>query len=120
MTDSVLFVGADPRESTGFLSHWQRGPAHRVTGALGANGQMERPRSPRQDNGAGAGRAFAAVPGRTEILGHLQYRPLRRARTKLWNRIGDVFVATEVRNGTRSWPVRQPDGTSRRSDTLAS
>jgi adenosylhomocysteine nucleosidase len=109
MTDSILFIAADPREFTGFLPHWQQIQPLPLPVHWARTGRWKGREVHAIANGAGADRAFAAVlvaPKSSAICNIGFCGALDEAL-----QIGDVFVATEVRNGSRSWPALVPDDT---------
>ena len=107
MSDSILFIAADPREFTGFLPHWQQIQPLPLPVHWARTGRWKGREVHAIANGAGADRAFAAVlaaPKSSAICNIGFCGALDEAL-----RIGDVFVATKVQNGSRSWPALQPD-----------
>jgi adenosylhomocysteine nucleosidase len=109
MTSSILFIAADPREFTGFLSHWHQIQPLPLPVHWARTGRWRGREVHAIANGAGAERAFAAVlvaPKSSAICNIGFCGALDETL-----RVGDVFVATEVQNGKRSWPALQPDDT---------
>jgi len=109
MTSSILFIAADPREFTGFLSHWHQIQPLPLPVHWARTGRWRGREVHAIANGAGADRAFAAVlvaPKSSAICNIGFCGALDETL-----RVGDVFVATEVRNGKRSWPALVPDDT---------
>jgi uridine phosphorylase len=118
MTDSLLFIAADPREFTGFLSHWQQIQPLPLPVHWARTGRWKGREVHAIANGAGADRAFAAVlvaPKSSAICNIGFCGALDETL-----RIGDVFVATEVRNGTKGWPACTPDAPDAPSGVVAS
>jgi adenosylhomocysteine nucleosidase len=128
MPGPLLFIAADARECTALISHWEnlRTPALSVNWAR--EGLWKRRPVMAVANGAGADRAFAAV-----ILscGMLAGKHLASKSSAVCNigfcgalddalRIGDIFVATEVRNGTRAYAVQAPTGPAAPSGVVMS
>jgi adenosylhomocysteine nucleosidase len=109
MTSSILFIAADPREFTGFLSHWHQIQPLPLPVHWARTGRWRGREVHAIANGAGAERAFAAVlvaPKSSAICNIGFCGALDEAL-----RIGDIVVGTEVRNGARSWPALVPDDT---------
>jgi purine-nucleoside phosphorylase len=109
MTDSILFIAADPREFTGFLSHWHQIQPLPLPVHWARTGRWKGREVHAIANGAGADRAFAAVlvaPKSSAICNIGFCGALDETL-----RIGDILVGTEVRSGKRSWPAILPDDT---------
>jgi len=109
MTNSILFIAAEPRELTGFLAHWQQIQPLPLPVHWARTGRWKGREVYAIANGAGAERAFAAVlvaPKSSAICNIGFCGALDETL-----RIGDVVVATEVRNGSRSWPALVPGDT---------
>jgi len=109
MTSSILFIAADPREFTGFLSHWHQIQPLPLPVHWARTGRWRGREVHAIANGAGAERAFAAVlvaPKSSAVCNVGVCGALDEAL-----RIGDIVVGTEVRNGARSWPALVPDDT---------
>jgi len=107
MTSSLLFIAADPRECTGLLSHWEQVQPLQLPVHWARTGRWKGREVTAIANGAGAERAFAAVlvaPKASAICNIGFCGALDESL-----QIGDVFVATEIRNGTNVWPVCIPD-----------
>lgn len=104
----LLFVAADPRECAGLLSHWQG--VHPVS--LPVNwaraGRWKGRDVMAIANGAGAERAFAAVlvTPRPSVICNIGFCGALDDAL----RIGDIVVATEVRDGTRTYATLVPRG----------
>jgi purine-nucleoside phosphorylase len=109
MTDSILFIAADPREFAGFLPHWQRIEPLPLPVHWARTGRWKGREVHAIANGAGADRAFAAVLVAPKSAAICSIGFCGALDETL--RIGDVFVATKVQNGSQSWPVLQPDDT---------
>jgi len=109
MTDSLLFIAADPREFTGFLSHWRQIQPLPLPVHWARTGRWKGREVHAIANGAGADRAFAAVLVAPKSAAICNIGFCGALDETL--RVGDVFVATEVRNGSRSWPALLPDDT---------
>lgn len=104
----TLFVAADPRECAGLLSHWQG--VHRVQ--LPVNwaraGRWRGRDAMAVANGAGAERAFAAVLVAPRPAAVCNIGFCGALDEKL--RIGDIFVAREVRDGEQAYATLVPRG----------
>jgi nucleoside phosphorylase len=106
----LLFVAADARECAGLMSHWQG--VHPVS--LPVNwaraGRWKGRDVMAIANGAGAERAFAAIL--------VAPRPWAVCNIGFCGaldeglRVGDVFVACEVRDGARKYETLLPSGTT--------
>jgi adenosylhomocysteine nucleosidase len=118
MTGSVLFIGADPREFTGFLSHWHEVQPLELPVHWARTGSWRGRKVHAIANGAGADRAFAAVlvAPKSSVVCNIGFCGALDETL----RIGDVFVATEVRNGSRKWPALAPDGPDAPTGVVAS
>jgi adenosylhomocysteine nucleosidase len=115
---SILFIGADPREFTGFLSHWHQIQPLQLPVHWARTGRWKGHEVHAIANGAGAERAFAAVlvaPKSSAICSVGFCGALDETL-----RIGDIFVATEIRNGSSSWPVLQPHSPEAPTGAVAS
>ncbi len=118
MPDSLLFIGADPREFTGFLSHWHGIEPLPLPVHWSRTGQWKGREVHAVANGAGADRAFAAVllaPKSSAVCNIGFCGALDETL-----RIGDVFVATEVRDGSHCWPTTLPDAPDAPEGAVAS
>jgi adenosylhomocysteine nucleosidase len=109
MTNSILFIAADPREFTGFLPHWQQIQPLPLPVHWARTGRWKGREVHAIANGAGAERAFAAVlvAPKSSAICNIGFCGALDETLQ----IGDVVVATEVRNGSRSWPALVPDDT---------
>jgi adenosylhomocysteine nucleosidase len=118
MSGSLLFIAADPREFTGFLPHWQQVQTLQLPVHWARTGRWKGLEVTAIANGAGADRAFAAVlvsPKSSAICNIGFCGALDETL-----RIGDVVVATEVRNGNQSWPAFLPDSPHASTGVVAS
>ena len=109
MTNSILFIAADPREFNGFLPHWQQIQPLPLPVHWARTGRWKGREVHAIANGAGADRAFAAVlvAPKSAALCNIGFCGALDESLQ----IGDVFVATKVQDGSRSWPALQPDDT---------
>ncbi|MDP9171820.1 MAG: hypothetical protein M3N54_14485 [Acidobacteriota bacterium] len=114
----LLFVAADPRECIPWVGHWDEShplalPVHWARGGKW-NGRPVLAIA----NGAGARRAAAAVasvPTPSAICSIGFCGALDQSFV-----IGDIFTATEVRNGSRSFPASDPHGPEAKTGVLVS
>jgi adenosylhomocysteine nucleosidase len=105
---SILFIGADPREFTGLLTHWDNVAPLHLPVHWARTGRFRGREAHAIANGAGADRAFAAVllaPKSSAICNIGFCGALDQSL-----QIGDVVVGTEIRSGSKSWPASIPDG----------
>jgi nucleoside phosphorylase len=118
MTGSVLFVGADPREFAGLLSHWDKVTRLDLPVHWARRGRWQGHEVIAVANGAGAERAFAAVlvAPRTSAVCNIGFCGALDESLQ----VGDVVIATEVRNGTRLWAAQAPEGPPVTRGVLAS
>jgi adenosylhomocysteine nucleosidase len=107
MASSLLFIAADPRECTGLLSHWEQVQPLQLPVYWARTGRWKGREVTAIANGAGAERAFAAVlvAPRASAVCNIGFCGALDESL----RIGDVFVATEIRNGVDVWPACVPD-----------
>lgn len=118
MSDSLLFIAADPREFAGFLPHWHRVEPLQLPVHWARTGQWKGREVHAIANGAGADRAFAAVlvaPKSSAICNIGFCGALDESL-----RIGDVFVAVAIQNGSHTWPAIVPDGPAAPTGIVAS
>jgi nucleoside phosphorylase len=118
MTGSLLFIAADPREFTGLLSHCEQIQPLRLPVHWARTGRLKGREVIAIANGAGAERAFAAVlvsPKPAAICNIGFCGALDEAL-----RIGDVFVATEVRGADTVWPALVPGNSNAPTGAVAS
>jgi adenosylhomocysteine nucleosidase len=114
----ILFIAADPRECTSLLTRWQDVHPLLLPVNWARAGRWRGAEAVAIANGAGAERAFAAVllAPRPAAICNIGFCGALDATL----RIGDVVVATEIRNGTRTYPATEPAGATARSVTLVS
>jgi adenosylhomocysteine nucleosidase len=108
MSDPILFVAADPRELNGWVNRWEgvRSVALAVNWARA--GKWKGRAVAAIANGAGAERAFTAAIMAGKISAVCSTGFCGALDSAL--NIGDIVVATEVRNGTRLYPTSLPAG----------
>jgi nucleoside phosphorylase len=107
MSSSLLFIGADPREFTGLLSHWEQVTPLQLPVHWARTARWKGREVTAIANGAGAERAFAAVLVAPKPAAICNIGFCGALDETL--RIGDIFVATEVRDGSSSWPALVPN-----------
>jgi nucleoside phosphorylase len=107
MITSILFIAADPREFTGFLTHWQQIQPLPLPVHWARTGRWKGREVHAIANGAGPDRAFAAVlvAPKSSAICNIGFCGALDETLQ----VGDVFVATKVQNGSLSWPALQPD-----------
>jgi adenosylhomocysteine nucleosidase len=118
MTGSLLFVAADPRECTGLLSHWEQVQPLELPVHWARTGRWKGREVTAIANGAGAERAFAAIlvaPKPSAVCNIGFCGALDESL-----QIGDIFVATEIRNGIDTWPTSIPDAPESPTGVVAS
>lgn len=118
MSAPLLFVAADPLECAIWVSRWNE--VRRVSLAVhwARAGKWNGRDVAAIANGAGAARAFAAVVLAGEVSAVCNIGFCGALDEDL--RVGDVFVATEIRNGTRSYAALSPKGPASPSGVVAS
>jgi adenosylhomocysteine nucleosidase len=118
MPGPLLFIAAHARECAALISHWEnlRTPALSVNWAR--EGLWKRRPVMAIANGAGADRAFAAVILASKSSAVCNIGFCGALDDAL--RIGDIFVATEVRNGTRAYAAQAPSGPAAPSGVVVS
>lgn len=105
----ILFIAADPREFAGFLRHWENVHPLELPVHWARTGRWKGRPVTAVANGAGADRAFAAVlvaPRHSAICNIGFCGALDKSLE-----IGDIVVATEIHDKSRSWPALPPDDT---------
>jgi adenosylhomocysteine nucleosidase len=114
----LLFIAADPRECAGLVTHWQDTRSLELPVNWARAGRSNNRDVLAIANGAGAERTFAAVlvaPRPSAVCNIGFCGALDPAL-----RIGDIVVATEVRNGDRSWAATLPATTIPAAGPVAS
>lgn len=108
MTGSLLFIGADPREFTGLLTHWESVSPLPLSVHWARSGRWRGREVFAIANGAGADRAFAALlmAPKASAICNVGFCGALDESLK----IGDVVVVTEVQTDDRSWQTTVPDG----------
>ncbi len=106
MAGPILFVAADPRECAGLIAHWENVRAVPLPVTWVRAGKWRGGEVMAIANGAGADRAFAAVlvaPKPSAVCNIGFCGALDESL-----RVGDIFVACEVRNGSRRYETLVP------------
>jgi nucleoside phosphorylase len=106
MSAPLLFVAADPRECSDWVARWSDVRKVGLAVRWARAGKWKGREVAAIANGAGADRAFAAVVLAGEVSGVCNIGFCGALDENL--RVGDVFVATEIRNGTQKWIASQP------------
>jgi adenosylhomocysteine nucleosidase len=118
MPDSLLFIGADPREFAGFLAHWHNVEPLPMPVHWARAGQWRGREVYAIANGAGAERAFASIlmaPKASAICNIGFCGALHDAL-----HVGDVVVGTQVQTGGRTWFAKVPSGCEATRGAVAS
>ena len=118
MTDPLVFIAADPRECEAWVGHWEESQRASLPVHWARSGIWKGRPVLAIANGAGADRARAAVlaaprPAAVCNIGFCGALDDSLA-------IGDIFAATAVRNGTRTYATRPPRGPGAKSGLLVS
>ena len=108
MSDPLLFVAADRREFSGWVSRWDSVRPVSLAVNWARAGKWKGRSVAAIANGAGAERAFAAVILAGQISAVCNTGFCGALDETL--RIGDVVVATEVTNDMRTWAADDPMG----------
>jgi adenosylhomocysteine nucleosidase len=107
MNNSILFVAADPREFMGLVTHWEQVRPLHLSVNWARKALWKGRRVTAIANGAGAERAFAAVliAPKPSAICNIGFCGALDQSLK----IGDVFVATEVRTENQIWQADRLD-----------
>ncbi len=108
MAASLLFIAADPREFTVFLTHWQAVAPIELPVHWARSGQWKGREVYAIANGAGSDRSFAAVlvAPRCAAVCNIGFCGALDAKLQ----IGDVVIATQVQHSGWSWFTQLPKG----------
>lgn len=108
MIDPILFVAADPRELSGWIDRWENVRPVPLAVNWARTGKWKGRAVAAIANGAGAERAFTAgiIAGKISAVCSTGFCGALDSELN----IGDVVVATEVGDGTRTWPAGFPAG----------
>jgi uridine phosphorylase len=104
--NELLFVAADPRELRDWVARWEKSHSVALPVHWARGGKFRGREVLAIANGAGSERARAAVaaaPGPALVCSVGYCGALDDSLS-----VGQVFLATEVRSGTRTYAVRQP------------
>ena len=108
MNVEVLFVAADARECRPFIAHWTEVVDPGLPVHWARAGKWKGRKCVMIANGAGVARARAAVAAVPDAMTVCSMGFCGAVERSL--AIGDVFVATEVRNGRGRWRALRPRG----------
>jgi adenosylhomocysteine nucleosidase len=106
MSGPLLFVGADAREFTGFLKHWEIIQKPQISVNWARSGQWKGREVFALANGAGADRAMAAVLIAPKC-GAVCNVGFCGALDETME-VGDIVMATQVRSGGSMWAAASP------------
>jgi adenosylhomocysteine nucleosidase len=118
MSAPLLFVAADPLECSDWVARWNEIRKVSLAVRWARAGKWKGRDVAAIANGAGAERAFAAVVLAGEVSAVCSIGFCGALDEGL--HVGDVFVATEIRNGTRTWDAMQPKSPAAASGAVAS
>jgi nucleoside phosphorylase len=118
MSAPVLFVAADPLECTDWVSRWNEVRKVSLAVRWARAGKFKGREVAAIANGAGAERAFAAVVLAGQVSAVCSIGFCGALDEDL--RVGEVFVATEIRNGKRIYGTMQPKSPAVASGPVAS
>jgi adenosylhomocysteine nucleosidase len=118
MPDSLLFIGADPREFAGFITHWNHVEPLVLPVHWARAGQWKGREVYAIANGAGADRAFAAILMAPKASAVCNIGFCGALIENL--QIGDVVVATQVQSGSRAWFAKLPQSCEATRGVVAS
>lgn len=106
MSDPVLFLAADPRELTSWVNRWEDVKPISLAVNWARTGKWQGRPVAAIANGAGADRAFAAViiAGQISTVCNTGFCGALDPALK----IGDVVVATEINEQSRTYPATLP------------
>jgi nucleoside phosphorylase len=108
MAESLLFIGADPREFAGFLTHWHHVEPLAMPVHWARSGQWKGREVYAIANGAGAERAFAAILMAPKAAAICNIGFCGALHDGL--HVGDVVVGTQVQAGSQTWFAKVPQG----------
>lgn len=114
----LLFVAADPREFSGWIAHWDDVRALTLPVHWARAGKWQGRPVLAIANGAGPERARAAVEAAGTVAAVCNIGFCGALDSSLHP--GDVFIATEIRNGSKTWPAKRPAGPPAASGPLTS
>ena len=108
MSVQVLFVAAEVRECEPFIHHWTDLSDPHLPLRWARSGLWKGRECVAVANGAGVDRARAAIAAVPQAMTVCSIGFCGAVDSSL--AIGDVFVASEVRNGSGRWPALRPRG----------
>ena len=108
MSGALLFIGADAREFSGLLSHWESVSPLHLSVHWARSGRWRGREVFAIANGAGCDRAFAAALMAPKVSAIFNIGFCGALDESL--KIGDIVVVTQIRAGDNSWPTSIPDG----------
>jgi len=116
MPDSLLFIGADPREFAGFLTHWHHLAPLPLPVHWARSGQWKGREVYGIANGAGAERAFAAILMAPKASAICNIGFCGALHDDL--HVGDVVIGTQVQAGSRTWFAKTPPEIPQSSEAM--
>ncbi|HTQ29793.1 MAG TPA: hypothetical protein VMI53_01165 [Opitutaceae bacterium] len=108
MSDSLLFIAADQREFTGFLTHWRHVEPLPLPVHWARSGQWKGREVYAVANGAGADRAFAAILLAPKSAAICNIGFCGALDDKL--AVGDIVIGTRIDSNGRTWFPAVPAG----------
>jgi adenosylhomocysteine nucleosidase len=114
----LLFIAAEPRECLDWLGHWDNVRPLPLPVHWARAGKWKGRDVIAIANGAGSERARAAVAAAGPVAAVCNIGFCGALDSTL--QPGDIFIATEIRNGARSYAIRRPAGPPAASGALAS
>jgi uridine phosphorylase len=112
----LLFIAAEPRECSPFVQHWHDVSDPHLPVHWARAGKWKARNCLVIANGAGVQRAARAMEAAPQAAAVCSTGFCGALDSTL--KIGDIFLATEVRNGTGSWAVVQPAAPPAATGTL--
>lgn len=112
----ILFVAAEPRECEPWVGHWNAVHPVKLQVHWARAGSWKGTEVMAIANGAGPERARAAVQAAPRPTAVCNIGFCGALDDSLG--IGDIFIATEVRNGTRTYPAADPGGNAAKTSGL--
>ena len=114
----LLFIAADPRECLDWIAHWDHVRPLALPVHWARSGKWKGRDVIAIANGAGPERARAAVSSAGPLAAVCNIGFCGALDSTL--QPGDIFIATEIRNGTRSYTIKRPAGPPAASGALVS
>src|SRR3954452_14834324 len=117
MSRPVVFVAAEERECRGWIARWDNVRRIKLPVHWAAAGRWQNRDMIAIANGAGSERAALALsPELPRPAAVVSIGTCGALDSSL--EVGDIFVPSEIRNGTRTWPVQSLLGPTSRSGPL--